>query len=84
MLDVKPGLERMPSQSNPANRPSREECAKWLGSGGRLSVDVVDVWVNAAQSTGVTAGRKIDPNYQKRRSGAAVRTACFFVQVNNM
>lgn len=44
MLDVKPGLERMPSQSNPADGPSREECAEWLGSGERLRVDVVNVW----------------------------------------
>eukprot|EP00438_Fugacium_kawagutii_P016271 Skav232599 [mRNA] locus=scaffold2282:11506:13323:+ [translate_table: standard] len=42
-------LERVPSQSNPADKPSRAECSSLMGCTARLRIDVMEVWVKAAQ-----------------------------------
>eukprot|EP00435_Cladocopium_sp_Y103_P070288 s2538_g35.t1 len=51
-------LERVPSQSNPADVPSWEECDEVLGSKNKLRVDVMEVWVKAAHSTGGDSAAK--------------------------
>lgn len=45
-------LERVPSQSNPADEPSRKICLTLLGSTDRIKVDVIEVWIKSAHSTG--------------------------------
>lgn len=51
-------LELVPNQSNPADEPSRTECAELLGSKKQLRVNVMDVWVLAAQSMGGDSAAK--------------------------
>eukprot|EP00438_Fugacium_kawagutii_P001422 Skav211637 [mRNA] locus=scaffold3476:7948:11312:+ [translate_table: standard] len=51
-------LERVPSQSNPADEPSRMECSTLLGCTARLRVDVMDIWVKSAQRTGGDSAAK--------------------------
>eukprot|EP00438_Fugacium_kawagutii_P021719 Skav221916 [mRNA] locus=scaffold3084:135765:137671:- [translate_table: standard] len=51
-------LERVPSQSNPADEPSRMECSTLLGCTARLRVDVMDIWVKSAQTAGGDSAAK--------------------------
>lgn len=59
-------LERVPSQSNPADVTSREECNEVLGNKNRLRVDVLDVWVKAAQNTRGDSAAKTGPEFSKK------------------
>eukprot|EP00438_Fugacium_kawagutii_P017954 Skav227888 [mRNA] locus=scaffold3865:39733:41610:- [translate_table: standard] len=44
--------ERVPSQSNPADEPSRAECSSIMDCAARVRIDVMEVWVKAAQFAG--------------------------------
>ena len=78
-------VERVPSQSNPADEPSRAECSALNGNSTRVRVDVMDVWVNAAKSTGGDSAAKDRPQSQKEKESAAFfsESSCVpFSQVN--
>lgn len=51
-------LERVPSQSNPADAPSREECTEIPQCKVRIRVDVMGIWVTAAQVAGGDSAAK--------------------------
>lgn len=42
-------IERVPSQSNPADEPSPRECETILGCEARIRVEVMEAWVKSAQ-----------------------------------
>lgn len=48
-------VERVPSQSNPADEPSRKICDKVGDCAHRVRVNGVEVWIRSAQFRGVTA-----------------------------